>query len=88
MASKYARDMLLFATLGSDDDSDFEDCFLLPELGKRSKKHSEQAGRRARHGKRLDFASLPLDQCKSLFRFEKYDIPGLAEALGLPRELV
>ena len=88
MASKYTKDMLSLDILFSDEDSDFEDLFLLPELGKRLDKHAEQAERRARHGKRLDIATLPPDQCKSLFRFEKCDIPGLVEALDLPQELV
>ena len=35
-----------------------------------------------------DMATLPLDQCKPLFQFEKCNIPGLVEALGFPQELV
>ena len=87
MASKYAKDMLSLAILYSDEDSDFEDFFLFPESDKRWEKHAEQAERRARHGKRLDIATLPPDQCKSLFRYEKCDIPGLVEAIGFPQEL-
>ena len=88
MASKNTKDVLPLAILDSDEDSDFEDLFLLPELARRSELHAEQAERRARHGKRLDLDSLPSDQCKSWFRFEKNDIPGLVQALGLPEELV
>ena len=72
--------ILSIAILYSDKDSDFEDLFLLPELGKRSEKHAEQAERLARHGKQLDTATLPPDQCKSL--------PGPVEAPDFPQELV
>ena len=74
MTSKYAKDMLSLVILYSDEDSDFEDLFLFPESEKRWEKHAEQAERRARHGKRLDIATLPPDQCKSLFRYEKCDV--------------
>ena len=67
MGGKYARDIMSLAILESDEDSDLEDLFLLPELGRRSEKHAEQVERQARHGKRLDIATLPPDQCKSLF---------------------
>ena len=67
MASKYARDILSLAILESDEDSDLEDLFFLPELGRCSEKHAQKVERRARHGKRLDIATLPPDQCKSLF---------------------
>ena len=36
--------------LDSDDDSVFEDLFLLPELEERWKDHALQAEQRARHG--------------------------------------
>lgn len=72
----------------SDEDSDVEDLFLLPDLEKRSREHAAQAERCARHGKRMDFESLMLDQCRTWFQFEKMYIPELVTALGLPEELV
>ena len=42
MASKYAKDILSLTILYSDKDSDVENLFLLPELGKRSEKHAEK----------------------------------------------
>ena len=78
----YARDIFSLAILYLDDSFDVEDLLLLPELGTRLGKHHELAERWARHGKQLDYASLPPDQCKSLFRFENCDIPGLVEAVS------
>ena len=42
MAFTYAKDLLSLVILDSDDNSNFKDLFLLPELGRHSKKHAEQ----------------------------------------------
>ena len=60
------RNKLSFALLDSDEDSYFEDLFLLSKLGKFWEKHAIQAEIRGRHG---------------WFWFEKCDIPGLVWAV-------
>ena len=69
-------------------DSEMEDLIRLPELEKWSRERAVRAERHTRHGKRMDFESLTLEQCKSWFRFEKEYIPGLVTVLGLPEELI
>ena len=54
---------------------------ILPELGK----CTEEAERWVRHGKQLDIATLPSDQCNSFFRFEKCGISRLVVALAVPQ---
>ena len=79
---------MLLSFLDSDDDSDIEELVFLSLLERKVEKKELEGLRLEKHGTRLNFEKLANDQCKSLFRFEKADIPGLCAALGIPQDLV
>lgn len=75
---------MLLAILDSDDDSDVEELVFLSVLERKVEKKELEALRREKHNTRLNFEKLTNDQCKSLFRFEKANTPGLRAALSIP----